>query len=124
MIVVRPTGGDDGDVYERRLARSPWGGAGTVDLGEDGVVRRDGQLLAERHNGHNGSDHGTLAASAGRSTTGWPIARLGGPRPPTMAVPIPNASEARDSGRGLRSEPWVECLLTVTPTRGCVANER
>jgi hypothetical protein len=51
-------------------------GAGTVDLGADGVVWRHGQLLAEHH---NGSDHATLAASAGRSTTGWPIARLGRP---------------------------------------------
>jgi hypothetical protein len=32
-----------------------------VDLGEDGVVSRDGQLLAEHQ---NVSDHGTLAASA------------------------------------------------------------
>jgi hypothetical protein len=89
----------------RIALRRAWDGTGTVEFGEDGVVWRDGQLLGEHH---KGSDHGTLAASGGRSTIGWPIA----PRQAGRLRWALDTGRERDAGRGLRSEPSVECLLT------------
>jgi hypothetical protein len=77
-----------------------------------GLVRRDGQLLGDITREAT-TARGPL--SGGRSTIGWAIA----PQQAGRLRWALDTGRERDAGRGLRSEPTVECLLTVTPA--CVA---